>query len=193
MRSYAEEVVALATAHGFPVWRGMGQLLLGWALAYSDDGARGIALIREALTQLATVGTQVNATGGLFWLADAERAAGREAQALAAIETGLAIADARDDHVYESELHRLKGDILLRRSVEDAERAFRRALEAAGAQHAPMLELRAATGLACLLRETGRRAEARGVLAEILGRMQEGLDTPDVRDAAELIAEPARA
>src|SRR5262249_34540653 len=171
-------------------WRGMGQLLLGWALAYSDDGTGAIAMIREALAQLATVGTEVNATGGLFWLADAERAVGGDVQARAAIETGLAIAHARADHGYDSELRRLKGDMLLGTSAEDAERAFRRALAAAGAQRAPMLELRAATSLAHLLRATGRSAEARGVLAEIVGRMPEGLDTPDVRAAVELVAEP---
>jgi tetratricopeptide (TPR) repeat protein len=161
VRAYADEVVALATAHGFPVWRGMGQLMLGWALAYSPGGENAIDVIREALGLLARVGTEVGATGGLAVLADAERALGRDAEALAAVEAGLAIAEQRDDHVSEPELHRLKGELLLRMGVEGAEQAFRRAVESARAQHSPMFELRAATAFARAPARAGRAGSAR--------------------------------
>jgi len=191
VRAYAEEVVALSTAHGFPVWRGMGQLMLGWALAYSADGAQAIDVIRDAMSQLIRIGTEVGAAGGLAVLADAERVLGHETEALAAVETGLAVAGQHDDHVSDSELLRLKGELLARTDANAAEAAFHRAIAAARAQLSPIVELRAATSLARFLVRTGRDAEARAVLGGATERVHEGLDTPDVRDATALAREPA--
>ncbi len=50
-------------------------------------------------------------------------------------------------------------------------------------------ELRTATSLARLLRDTNRRDEARTILAEIYGWFSEGFDTPDLKDARALLAE----
>ena len=50
-------------------------------------------------------------------------------------------------------------------------------------------QLRATTSLARLLRDTGRCAEARAVLAEIYGRFTEGFDTADLKDAKDLLGE----
>ena len=114
VRALAEEVIALATAQQFPLWRGMGHMLLGWALAHSGDGERGIDEIQQGLAQLATIGTEVGASGGLAVLADAQRVvAGHEAEAFAAVEAGLAFAEMRQQHTWDAQLHRLKGDLLL--------------------------------------------------------------------------------
>lgn len=43
--------------------------------------------------------------------------------------------------------------------------------------------------LARLLRDTGRRDEARAMLAEIYGRVTEGFDTADLKDAKALLDE----
>ena len=51
--------------------------------------------------------------------------------------------------------------------------------------------MRAATSLARLWREKGRRAEARELLAPIHGSFTEGLDTQDLKDAKALIEELA--
>ena len=50
-------------------------------------------------------------------------------------------------------------------------------------QKARSLELRAATSLARLRREQGRRAEARELLAPIYGWFTEGFDTADLKEA----------
>jgi hypothetical protein len=58
------------------------------------------------------------------------------------------------------------------------------------------LELRATTSLAPLLRGTGRRDEARKMLADIYGWFTEGFDTADLKDSRallyELKAQPVR-
>ena len=52
-------------------------------------------------------------------------------------------------------------------------------------------ELRAATSLARLWRDQGRRAEARDLLAPVYGWFTEGFDTADLKDAKGLLDELA--
>ncbi|MBV8333935.1 MAG: hypothetical protein JO358_00515 [Alphaproteobacteria bacterium] len=54
-----------------------------------------------------------------------------------------------------------------------------------------MWELRAAVSLARLRGEEGRRAEASDLLEPVYGWFTEGFDTPDLKEAKELLAELA--
>jgi predicted ATPase len=65
--------------------------------------------------------------------------------------------------------------------------SFRRALEIAQRQQAKSWELRAATSLARLWGEQGRRAEARDLLGPVYGWFTEGFDTADLKDAKALL------
>ena len=88
----------------------------------------------------------------------------------------------------------LKGEILMASTTDhwaDAENCFREALEMARRQEAKSAELRAATSLARLWGEQGRREEARDLLAPIYGWFTEGFDTADLNDAKALLAELA--
>jgi predicted ATPase len=92
----------------------------------------------------------------------------------------------------EAELHRLRGTLLLsldRRAP--AEESYCRALAAARAQSAKFWELRAATSLAHLWRDQGKRTEARDLLAPIYGWFTEGFDTPVLQEAKALLDELA--
>jgi predicted ATPase len=56
---------------------------------------------------------------------------------------------------------------------------------------ARLWELRAATSLARLWRDQGRRAEARDLLAPVYGWFTEGFETRDLKDARGLLDELA--
>jgi predicted ATPase len=56
-------------------------------------------------------------------------------------------------------------------------------------QSAKSWELRAATSLARLWRDQGRRAEARDLLAPVYGWFTEGFDTADLKEAKGLLDE----
>ena len=80
------------------------------------------------------------------------------------------------------------------RSADDwraAQDRYSKAVAIAREQHAKSLELRAATCLARLWGEKGRRAEARDLLAPVYGWFTEGFDTADLKDAAKLLSELA--
>jgi predicted ATPase len=68
-----------------------------------------------------------------------------------------------------------------------AEESFQRALAVARRQGAKTFELRAATSLARLWRDQGKRTEARDVLAPVYSWFTEGFDTPVLRGAKALL------
>ena len=97
-----------------------------------------------------------------------------------------------EQHYYEAELHRLRGELLLMRTDADregAERCFRKAIDIARRQSAKSWELRAATSLARLKAKLGKRDEGRTILAEIYNWFTEGFDTVDLKDAKALLDE----
>ena len=66
---------------------------------------------------------------------------------------------------------------------------FERALAIARRQRARSWELRAASSLARLWRDRGKRGPARHLLAPVLGAFTDGFDTLDVREAAALLGD----
>ena len=124
-------------------------------------------------------------------LAEACWKVGRHADALSALGLGLARAQETGAHGFDAELHRLRAEILLDQGSPpaEAEDLLRRALEIARAREAKWLELRAATSLARLLRDQGRRDEARALLAPVYAWFTGGFDTADLKDAKVLLEE----
>jgi predicted ATPase len=62
-------------------------------------------------------------------------------------------------------------------------------LRTARGQEARSLELRAATDLARLWIEQGKRAEARDIIASVYGRFNEGFETRDLREAKAVLVQ----
>jgi predicted ATPase len=92
--------------------------------------------------------------------------------------------------MFEAEMRRLRGELLLMGNNHadiEAAQCFRDAIEVARRQSGKSLELRATISLARLLTEQDRRDEARAMLAEIYGWFTEGFDTPDLKDAKQLL------
>ncbi|HUP34336.1 MAG TPA: adenylate/guanylate cyclase domain-containing protein [Candidatus Limnocylindria bacterium] len=89
-----------------------------------------------------------------------------------------------------SEVLRVEGE--LRRRIappapDEAERCFQRAVDLARRRELKSFELRAATSLARLWRDQGRREDARRALADVYGWFTEGFHTQDLRAAKALL------
>ena len=94
------------------------------------------------------------------------------------------------DHFSLPEIHRVRATLLLAGSAEnrqEAETAYRKAIELAQLQHAHVLELRAATGLARLLAENGGTEPGYEVLSRVYNGFSEAYETSDLRDAKEVL------
>ena len=75
------------------------------------------------------------------------------------------------------------------KAAENAEDAFRRALEVATGQKARCLELRAAASLARLGQARGERRLEHPTLSEVYAWFTEGFDTSDLRETRTLLEE----
>ena len=84
----------------------------------------------------------------------------------------------------------MRGDIRRQQGEEElAEADFRGAITLAREMSAKAWKLRAATSLARLGRDQGKRASARDLLAPVYRWFTEGFDTADLKDTAALLAE----
>jgi predicted ATPase len=93
-------------------------------------------------------------------------------------------------HIYDAELSRLKGTLLLKQVVPDASQAeacFHLALDIARQQQAKSWELRAASSLARLWQQQGKQDDARALLTDVYGWFSEGFDTHDLQEAKALL------
>ena len=168
----------------------MATILHGWALAAEGSHEQGIAELERGLELSRETGAHMDDPYYFALLADAHVRAGRIDAAWAAVEAGLGHAPPGRRFFFESELHRLAGELLLRLDRRDeAEARMREALELARSQSARSLELRAALSLARLLASRGREAEGRVLVAEVYRSFTEGFDTHDLREARALIEE----
>jgi predicted ATPase len=124
-------------------------------------------------------------------LAEAQQAVGQLAEAQGTVATGLAVAAQTGQPFFDADLHRLDGDLLLATggTADEAAARYHRALAIAREQGARSFELRAATSLARLWRDLGKRAEARDLLAPVYGWFTEGFDTRGLQDAQALLEE----
>jgi predicted ATPase len=153
-----------------------------------------IAAFTSALAELRRIGFRVAL--GLWHVLFAEclEKQGNTDEALTALEAVGVHFERTGDSLWEPEVHRLMGDLLLRRNPsapDRAEASYRRAIERARSQEAKSWELRAATSLARLWRDQGKPAAARALLAPIYGWFTEGFDTADLKDAKALLEELA--
>jgi predicted ATPase len=97
--------------------------------------------------------------------------------------------ESTQERIWEAEIHRLKGLVLLRNGRhDDVEACFQTALRIAQGQQARLLELRAAISLARLLTQIGRADEAAPVLAQSYGWFTEGFGQPDLREGRAVLA-----
>jgi predicted ATPase len=192
--AHGNDCVMLASEHGFAQWAVWGRILQGWAEAQQGQATTGIARIRDGMAAAEAAGTRVTAPLHLALLAEALALAGELEEALAALDDALAKAAVSGERGWDAEIHRLRGELTGRLPHPDpakAEESFRTALAIAREQGTRGYELRAATSLARLWGQQGRRGEARELLMPVYGWFTEGFDTADLKDAKALLDELA--
>jgi class 3 adenylate cyclase/tetratricopeptide (TPR) repeat protein len=185
VEEYVSQVLPMLVMHGSAVGVANATMLRGWARVMQGDTDHGIALMQEGLANWRKTGSKFHVPYRLARAAEAHLIAGKTDDGLRLIEEA---GGNSGDAWFAPELDRLKGELLFKvGDGDEAESCLRRALEAAHAEGARLLELRAAMSLAGLLEARGQRREAHGLLAPIYFQFDEGLETTDLKKAKDCL------
>jgi tetratricopeptide (TPR) repeat protein len=186
----AEEAMAFVEERGLGSLSALVTTWHGAALIAQGRYEEGIAEMRRAISAFRATGATPY-TWNLCLLASGLGRIGRPEEGLEVVEEGFASAAKTGEQLGSPWLHRVKGELLAQNPSDGAkaEPCFRTAIEIARRQSARSQELRATRSLARLLAGSGRRDEARAMLADIYGWFTEGFDTADLKDAKALLDE----
>jgi predicted ATPase len=186
----ARELIALADEKGAFLWKACAIAFPGCTFAFSGETSKALETIASGIAAWRATGSTVWRPLHLLGLARAYAQLGQLDEAWRAIGEAMTTAATTKERWCEAELHRTAGEIALMSPGPDMAKAqayFDRALALARALQAKSWELRAATTLARLWRDQGKRDAARGLLAPIYGWFTEGFDTLDLKEAKALL------
>jgi predicted ATPase len=181
-----QALLGLAREHKIPDCIAIGTFDEGWVLSAGLDREAGVAKMHEGMAMLHLRQEELFMPLRITLLAEVEAEAGRPDAGLAIVDDQLATIERTGQRWFLAELHRARGEILLKCPPCDhaaAESAFIRAIDVARSQEAKLFELQAAVSLARLWQHQGKRVEARDLLGPIYNRFTEGLDAPALKEA----------
>ena len=149
---------------------------------------RGIAVDREQgfVSHLSFFGAA---------LGEAEASAGETDAGLRRLDHALAESGRTEQRWYEAEMHRIRGEILLKRDPVDtavAEQSLQAAIAIAQSQKARSFELRATLSLAKLYRAANRDADAHAALAPAVEGFPPTQQFPELTEAQAVLAALSR-
>jgi class 3 adenylate cyclase/predicted ATPase len=189
-----EELVALADEKGALYWKAVGILLQGELFALTGRASDAVQTLTSGIAAMRSTGATLTVSESLSFLAMAHAELGQFDDAWRCISEAITTVEATKDTQWETEVHRIAGEIALKSPKSDAAKAeayFEHALAVAREQQAKSWELRAAISMARLWRDQGKRDEARDLLAPVYGWFTEGFDTLDLKQAKALLGELA--
>ena len=156
------------------------------------QGEEGAAQVREGIAAWRATGAVILVPYFCTLLAEVCDHLGHTEDGRQALAEAQTLVEQHEERVWEVEVSRLRGVLLLQQTMpqqEEVEACFHQALVVARRQQAKSLELRAATSLARLWQQQGKRPQARQLLAEVYDWFTEGFDTADLREARALLDE----
>jgi class 3 adenylate cyclase/tetratricopeptide (TPR) repeat protein len=188
-RVVADELQIIAERNKFPWPLTCALFIKAWLKAQGSDREAGIA----QMLKIAEHGDTSVFRDILFALiAEQLVRAGQADAAMRTLDRAVEAGGTLSDKFYEAEMVRMRGEVLLAQTPDNAAKAeaeYRRALDIAAQQSNRAIGLRTATSLARLLAQTARSADARDLLAKACGAFTEGFDRPDLHAAKALLAE----
>ena len=181
----AKIVVDLSREHGLATYLGGGEVHINWARARLGDRESRTTGLKQALAGYLGQRNKLHAPIFQGLVAGVEAKGGDADGAVRRVDEALALANETGARWTDALLHRIRGEILLKREPANpapAEEAFQTAIVIAKEQGARSYMLLVSLSLAKLYRSTGRLEEAHAVLAPAL----EGFSaTPEMLEIAE--------
>ena len=187
---WVKELAKLTEEQGYPSWSSQVLTYEGQLRLWRGEVEAAVTLLRQGVDAHHTSGTTLRTAFYVILLSEALEQDGKSGEALSLLDDQIAAVAKTSELWCAAELHRRRGELLLKRTVPDllgAEAQYLQALDIARNQSAKLWELRAALNLAQLWRDNGRTIEARHLLSPILGWFTEGFDTTDLKNAKALL------
>lgn len=188
----ARAAIRLATEKGFPYWLSIGKVMEGWAEAAENPGDATIRTLRDRVADHYALGTNLFMPSFLGLVADVALRAGQTDTCGDALDEARPFLERTGECWWESEIHRLRGELLVARDGDytEAEYWFQKAIAFARERDAKSFELRAAMSLATLWQRQGKRNESRELLAPVYDWFNEGLGNSNLKEAKALLDSP---
>jgi class 3 adenylate cyclase/tetratricopeptide (TPR) repeat protein len=186
---HLQDFFDLSQKYGLQLFEIGASFLLRWA-RHTGDPAAASAVMRECLTVLAQQKYALFRPVMHTLLAEVEADEGGTEAGLQILDDQLAEVERTAQHAFDAELHRMRGELLLRSDPGGraaAEAAFQRAIEIAQQQRTRTFELRATVSLARLYHDLGRHQAARDLLVPALGGFDDPVEVPEVLHAQRLL------
>jgi predicted ATPase len=191
VREYTTKTIQLAQNRSLGLWLMAARVFEWWILGRQGRWSEAIAGMCKTLEGQKATGTYLIRSHFLGLLAELYAGAGQPTEGLGAVAEALTVVHETGERMWEADLYRLKGDLLLAQggsqAATEAESCFVRAIEIARSQGARLWELRATLSLAHLWIGQGKRAKAREVLAPSYRSFGDSSDIHDVARAAALL------
>lgn len=188
---HVDRLFALAELHSLGPYLAVGRGFRGELAIRRGDPEEGVRSLQHCLTELHAAPYELLTTPLNIALVQGLVATRRFVEALALLEETIRSVERNGDVCYMPELLRVKGNLILatpHARVDEAEAYFSRSLEFSQHQGALAWELRSAIDMAALLGGSGLPNRARDTLQSVYERFGEGLNTADLKSAADLLA-----
>ena len=186
----AGPLLELTQQHGLSAYVAVATMCSTWARARLGKPDEGVAEFREAIAAFASGGNRFYLPFYQGLLAEIEADVDNADAGLVRIDAALNLANQTGEHWTDAFLHRIRGEIFLKRdpaNTASAEEAFLTAVAVAQQQNARGLELRAALSLAKLYWSTGRPVDARAVLAPALEGLTPTPEFPEIEQGQRVL------
>jgi class 3 adenylate cyclase/tetratricopeptide (TPR) repeat protein len=186
-------LLTLSEEHGLSQPRAMGLAYLGWALGQTEDASRGVRYLEEGLAAWNRLGARSHLCLASCLSAETYFAGRQYDKGMEQANSAIALSSEIGDRWCLPRTHMIRARLLQQTCADGhlTEESLRTAIEVARLQRAKGWELRAASLLARLWRDQGKRDEARDLLAAVYGWFTEGFDTLDLKEAKTLLDELA--
>jgi len=170
-QDHTSRTIALAEGQGLAMWLFAARIVEGWLMAQRGAARAAVPSMRKAIEDIRGIGVCILMPHFLGLLADVLGRSEEPDSGLDALAAALAQMQESGERIWEADLQRLKGELLVAKGGKRAEAAAEAALfEAIGIarqQGARFWELRATTSLARLLSKQGKEDRAADLLRPI--------------------------
>jgi len=183
----SEEAYALSKRHGFEFWIGWTEVISAWSRAHLNKAYdTELEKLSVGIADWKDTRSRLGLSYFLYLQADLQVANGEHNKALQTLDEAKCFCDETQEHFWLPELLRLRGEILLAKSPENAmesEALFKSAVSISQDSGLVALQSRALTSLTRLQHKMHGRSDAARYLAKLLPGLRDGGVSSDQTEA----------